>query len=307
MTSSVQENEMYLASQYCQKYIAELTDLLVSESMVLNIEIKNCESKISSELNDVEQLKGKINLCKAYLSDNTNRLHQIQRDIHDLEDDISLCEYKIDTTSNRIYIEQMRERICDDKHTIKGLRSEARYCESNIASLYYMISEIDTCIRKKEDLISKLKTDISLLQKSFASLKNEIGREQSELKLLDGKIIKGAEFIHNYGITMARINYHGMSVPYSNNDIFSITSTGLAQEIDLLNSVIKVNSVNISNCGKGMFQYSAQLQDNVSEQAKQITVKCITEIKKINDMYISAMDTMKKALSFLSAYENIRI
>ena len=333
MTSSIQENEMYLASQYCQKYIAELTDLLVAETRVYTAEQKNCENKILNEQNDIAKLKEKINLCNVYIDNNKTRLQQIPKEIKDLEDDIKSCEYEADNTEVPVYtweydswaersyrvvdddatyrnercIERMRERISDDRYAIKRLNDEIRRCEANINSLMEMINAINSCIRKKEALISKIQSNISYLQKSFSALKKEISKEQSELKVLDGKILKGAEYIHNYGMTMSKIYYKDVNLPYSNNDIFSITCSGLNQEIDMLKAATSINSNNIANCSKGVLQFTNQLQDNVSEQAKQLTVKCALEIKKINDTYISAADTMKKALAYLSAYENIHI
>ena len=328
MSQTIQENEMLIASRFCQKYISELGDLVVENSRLCSSVVKECEGKISHERDDISILREKLQECRNYISDNQRRIAQIPNEISDRESDSRLCEQIIDSTpipvytmeydyyrerwyetidyseteANRRYVSIMYERIEDNECAIDRLKMEKEKCESNLRALNQMVKEIETCITQKESLISKIQENIAYLQKSLATFRGEMEREQAELKVLDGKILKGAELIHSYGTTMAKIGYKDARLGYNSNDIFSINSAGLVQEIENLRSTVNEASALISNCAKSVTLLISQLQDSITEQAKQMTVNSAMEIKKINESYAQDVEIMKKALSFLTAY-----
>lgn len=333
MSGSIQESEMYIASQYCKKFVKELTDVLVCETKIYDTEILNCNNKIQSEQNDIVHLKEQINLCNSLLQSNRQRLTEIPGEIETYKEDITQCKTNMSNTeypvyrerydkyserwyeekdyeatyNNGRYIVSLKSQISDDENAIRRLHDLQIRCENNIHSLTAMISNINAYISKKQNLINKIQQDIPYLQSSFNTFKKTINNLQNEIITLNRKIINGAELVHNCGSCLAQIGYKGLKCSYSDKDIVTITSDSLNQEIQLLNAVISTNVNNISLCSKGTISFGSQLQDNVTSEFQSITVKALKELNNINQNYISYEALLKKALAFIISYESIKI
>ena len=333
MNNSIQESEMYLASQFCKRISNAFTNILVMQTKIYEGEITNCNNKIQHEQKEISFLKEQIALCNQLLIQNRERIRQIPSEIKNLEEDNKNCKENIRRTEipvyseyydsyyerwyteideaatyeNRMYVSRLEDRIEDNQKTIRFLTSEKSRCENNVSSLLTMITSINTCIGKKEELINKIKENITRLQSKFSDFKKENGSCQTEIKKLNDKIVKGAEFIHSFGSTLAKVKYKESSLSYNPKDIFTVTSESLNEEIQALTMFTTSNVASLSAFAKDIISLSSQLDDEITRQAKTISTEGAKKIQIINDDYQNNITIIKKAASFLAEYEKIRI
>lgn len=333
MNNSIQENEMYLASQFCKKTSEEFTSVLLLQTKIYETEVLDCNNKIQYEKREISFLREQINLCNQLLIENRERIRQIPLEINNLEEDNKRCienirrtEIPVYTTyysrflerwcteidepatyENKMHVSRMEDRIEDNKRTMGFLFSQKTRCENNVLKLLAMIRSINDCIAKKEKLISKIKNNIIKLQTGFANFKKDNSICQLETQRLNDKIVKGAELIHGFGSELAKINYKNGSVSYSQNNIFTATSETLNEEIRALSTFVSSNNALLGDLYKGTSAFDSQLEDEITRQAKEISTIEAKKIEQINDVYQNNINTLKKASAFLAEYEKIRI
>src|SRR5574344_159059 len=103
MNNSIQESEMYLASQFCKKVANEFTNILVMQTKSYEGEITNCNNKIQHEQKEISFLKDQIASCNQLLIQNRERIRQIPSEIKSLEEDNKNCRENIRRTEIPVY------------------------------------------------------------------------------------------------------------------------------------------------------------------------------------------------------------
>ena len=333
MNMTIQEDDMYIASRYCNEYIAELSAFLVDKKRIADKEIKNCENKIKIEIKDIEVLKEKAILCKNVIDKNKIRIEKIPNEIKELENEIEDNIERIDSTpipvytyeydyysdrsrrvidhdatrSNEDYIEDLKEENRHLKRRIELLNAKKQECYENINSLEMMTNNINHNISEKERLILLVRSNITLINNSVMFLNKEINKIQNEIDELNKKVLKCADLIHNYGVTLTNIFYKDNRVSYNSKDIFIVNSATIGEEIEIMKSLINTNNSNLSLFNKGINNYTGNLNDAFSNQVSMIANESVNELKKINDCYFQYSNILKKAQEFLIQYEMVKI
>jgi len=334
MIMTIQEDEMYYASKYCNEYIKELTDFIVDKKRIFEKNKKECEEKINSESEDISLLKEKIDTCYNIISDNKERIKQISEEIQELEEVIDDNDYHIDNTvvtvytseydkysgeahkvvdyertrKNEDYIDMLSDENSDLQDSINALKREKAECFRNIKSLETMITNIGLTIEEKGKLIEKIKANITILDSSFRLLNNETANMQNELTELNKNILKCIDYIHSYGLTISNMYYKDLKNSYTSKDIFALNSETIQEEIGLLKATIEFNNEIVSKFAKEIKEFADNLSGSgFSKQVPEISSRKVLEIKKINDNYIYTLNILKKAKEFISAYEMVKI
>ena len=332
MRNTIQENDIRNGCSYCERMKNEIYTLISEGEKEFSLDIDICKNRLEQEKSDVLMLSNDVNKSLALIDSNSSFITAHEKTVLQLNEEIKSFDSNIKLTpttrkvtkkdengneisyeeqikENILKIEKWKSQIDENKNKIIVLNGKIERNKKNISELHGIIGRLNIIIKNKNDFITDINLSINDLNNKFYNYKKTLGNCGDSLDNLRKKLSNCADYINLYGQAMKGIIYRNfknetVKVSYSSDDVISVTSDALREEIKILKRSINYTEAFLNRLSKQKSKFTDLLRDSIVDQTDEFISGSMKTIKKINDTYKETIKKLNKAERYLVEYEN---